>query len=562
MKPIYKFGVAGLIVLTLVLASWLLVIVPGLVGKTIQNETARRTGRTLIINGGASMQFSPQLGVALRDVTIQGASTNSEPVVTAKLLLVPASFLQLLTLHISQQEIQLQEPIFTLQIDAAGQSNVVSEKAAVDDPQIAVSPLRIRFENGIFKYLDEPNAKRFAVTDLEGLVDLDAQNAAKINAAMTIAGERTHIAANLKSFDRAFHDGSPFDFNLDAVGASVSYGGRIVATQGIDLAGQLRVDTNNAVRLFKWLGVDLHGLGSNVPFSLTAALESNHGGVNLKQSEVLLSGMKGKGEITVAGKATKQSVTLNLEFENLNTDLILDSKQNLSWSEKPFDMHNFNALDISYDLSATKMRIGVFETADAQIVGSLKDGLSATTIRSPSLGEAKLNFNAEEAPTKLGVELALALGDAKTFMQQFAGMNWYSGAMTLNGTLEAAGNSQAEMIGALDGQVEIKSSEAAFKGVSLSALAGKAVIQPLEGWDGGETEGVVLNGKFILADGIATVQENNLVAPGVKVTTTGDIDLLRQALNLNAQVKGAGKAAQIVLEGPWAKPRIGAKDLQ
>jgi uncharacterized protein involved in outer membrane biogenesis len=563
MKRIYTFGFAGLVILTLAATSWLLVIVPGLVAKTAQEDMARQTGRTLIVNNGASMQFSPVMGVALHDVSVAGVSTNSEAVVSAKTLRVPASLFQLLTLQIPRQEIELEEPIFTLQIDAAGQSNVMNPQA-IEDLRNTLPPLRVRFENGVFKYIDEPNAKNSTVTDVEGLIDFDAQKEAHINAAMTVAGERTHIAANLKSLTRAFQDGSPFDFNLDAMGAAISFGGRIVATQGIDLAGQVRVDTNNAARLFKWVGLDFRGLNNNVPLALTSALESSRTTILFKQSEISISGMKAKGDISVVTNL-KPNVTLDLKFENLNTDMFVDSKYNVNWDERPFDIHNLNVLDLSFELAAAKMRIGEFETEDANISGSLKYGVLTSTVTSPNLGEAKIDFNAHEAPAKLKLDLALTLVDAKTFMQQFASMGWFSGALAVNGKIETVGNSQSEMIGALDGHLELKSSEAVLKGVALSALAGKAVVQLITGWDGGETEPAVFNSKFVLADGIANVQDNSLTAPGVKITSSGDVDLLRQALNLDARVnlgRADGKPVQIAVEGPWAKPQISAKDLQ
>ena len=564
MKRSYTIGFAGLVIFTLAVAGWLLVIVPGLVAKTMQDAMVRRTGRMLIVKGGASVQFWPQLGVALHDVSVSGVSTVSEPVVSAKTLHVPASFLQLLSLQISRQEIELEEPVFVVQFDATGQPNIMNAQSG-DDLQTAGLPLRVRFENGVFNYIDEPNAKNFTVTDVEGLINFDAQNVAQINAAMTVAGERTHISANLKSLSRAFHDGSPFDFNLDAVGASISYGGRMVATQGIDLAGQIRVDTNNAARLLKWLGLDFHGLNSNVPLSLTAALESNRSTILFKQSDISVSGMKAKGDVSVANNAAKPNMMLDLSFETLNTDLFLASTQNVNWSEKSFDIHNLDVLDLSYKLAAAKIRVGKFETQDADVSGSLKGGLLTSSITSPNLGEIKIDFNSHEAPPKLKLEMALTLSDAKTFMQQFAGMNWFSGALALNGKIETFGNSQSDMIGALDGQLQIKSSAAVFKGVALSALAGKAVVQPVSGWDGGETEPALFNSKFILADGIATLQDDSLTAPNIKITTSGEIDLLRQALNLNARVnlgRGDGKPAQITVEGPWAKPQIGAKVLQ
>jgi uncharacterized protein involved in outer membrane biogenesis len=563
MKRIYKFGFGGLVIFVLAVSSWLFIIVPGFITKTVQEEMARRMGRSLLVKGSASVQFSPLMGVALHDVSIAGVSINSEPIVSAKILHVPASFFQLLTLQVTHQEITLEEPIFTMQIDAAGQSNIMNPQA-IEDLQTANTPLRVRFENGIFKYIDEPHAKNSTVTDVEGLIDFNAQKEAHINAAMTVAGERTHIEANLKSLSRAFSDGSPFDFNLDAVGAAISFGGRIVATQGGDLAGQVRVDTNNTARLFKWLGLDFHGLNSDVPLALIAALESNQTNIQLKQSEISFSGMKGKGDISVVTNL-KPNVVLDLKFENLNTDLFLDSNQNVVWSERQFDVRNFNMLDLSYKLAAAKMRIGEFEVVDVEVSGNLKDGVSTSTVTSPNLGETKIDFDAHEAPAKLKLDMAISLVDAKTFMQQFAGMSWFSGALVINAKVETVGNSQAEMIGALDGQVELKSSESVFKSVALSALAGKAIAQPITGWGGGETEPALFNNKFILADGIATLQDSSLTAPGVKITTSGDVDILRQALDLNARVnlgRADRKPVQIAIEGPWAKPQISAKDLQ
>jgi uncharacterized protein involved in outer membrane biogenesis len=561
MKRTYIFGFAGLVFLLVAVASWLLVIVPGIASKTIQDEMARRTGRAFIIDGGASLQFSPQLGIALHDVSLPGTSINSEPIVVAKTMVLPSSFFQLFSLQISKREIQLVEPVFTMQIDAAGQANIMGTQAA-DEVQIVVSPLRVRFENGVFKYLDEPNARRYTITGVEGLVDLNEQNEAKINAAMTVSGERTHISAILKSLPRAFGVGSPLEFNLDAAGASLSFGGRIVATQGMDLAGQLRVDTNDAVRFAKWLGSDFHGLNNNVPLALTAALESNAAKIQFSRSEIFISGMKAKGDISITQRSAKPNILMDLKFENLNTDLFLTSKQNVNWSEEPFDVHNFNEFELSYTLAATKMRVGGFEALDAQIAGSLKNGVMETTIRGPNLGEAKIYFDSRAAPTKMNVELALAISEANTFFQQFTSMNWFSGPMVLNGKIATVGDSQAAMIGAMDGQLEIKSNEAVFKGVSLSALSGKAAAQPIAGWGDGDTEAVSLSSRFVLSDGIATAQETSLVAPGVKITTTGDVDVLRKALNLRAQTKTAGRAVQISVEGPWGRPQISAKDIQ
>ena len=159
---------------------------------------------------------------------------------------------------------------------------------------------------------------------------------------------------------------------------------------------------------------------------------------------------------------------------------------------------------------------------------------------------------------KLDLELALVLSDAKTFLEQFTAMHWLSGALTVNGKLRGAGTSQSTMIGALNGHLELHSSEAAFKGVDLAAIAEQALVAPLVNWQGSKTDPVSFDASFELSDGVAALQDNNLSAPGLKMVTSGEIDMLRQALALTALVnlnRSNDKPLRIAVKGPWSKPQ-------
>ena len=555
----------GLALVVVALAIWFAVFLPSLILRQAQTEVLNRTGRILAVSGGASLQVTPQLSIALHDISLAGASTMAEPVIKAKALVIPISIAQALGMQNIASRFSLDSPVFAMRLNGDGHSNVIIEDAAANAKVDANAPLPMPFEitftNGAFKFVDDVNSKSFMLSELEGQADIDNQDEIALKAAATLAGQRVHFTSALKSLPRAFGEGSPLDFNLEGVGAAFGFSGRVVAARGFDLAGQASVDTDDSARLLKWLGIDLHGLHDKLPLTISSVVESQGPLFLLKKTDVQFAHMKAAGDISFSGAGVRPSVTLALGVDDLNLNMygttIKSDAPRSTWREQVFDLNDFNTADIQFRLAANALHFGEFSMASAQVEGSLKDGLMTAHISNDAVGNAALNVDAKQVPPKLNVELALSKIEAKTLFKTFAGMDWLSGPIDLNAKLSATGKSQAAMISSLNGTVEVKTDHVKFEGVELAGLVAQVFSEPVSGWKGVVTEPVAMNADLKVEDGIASLSKSELTAPGIKLNSVGELDVLRQALNLDVDAvlnRGDGKPAKISVNGPWVKP--------
>lgn len=567
MNPILRFGFLSFVAIMLALATWLSVFLPAQVLRHAQSEFLSRTGRMLNVTSGAALRMSPSFGVALNDISVAGASALAAPVMQAKALFIPVSLLQAFGLQVPKENIVVETPIFTMSLNSDGRSNIILSDAALVSKSDVNTPLpariQVTFQNGTFVYKDELSAKSFALSDADGLISVDEKQEITLKSGATLGGQRVHFQAVMNSLPRAIAEGSPFDFNLEGAAAAFGFSGRIVATKGIDLVGQATLDTGDAARLLRWLGVDLHGLSAEMPLSITSAVETQGPLILLKKAEIKFANMKALGDVSFAATGSRPSLTLALGLDELDTNFYSTAVKSLApignWSDRPFDQNDMNALDVKFRIAANQTRFGDYTTGPAEVDGELKDGILKTTIKSEASGTADIDFDAAQSPPKLSVNLDLKNVEAKNFMPRFTGMNWLQGAMRLNASLNAQGASQAEMISTLNGNIEMQLDNGHIQGVEMAGLAVHLQSEAVSGWEGEATDAVAGNVKLSVAEGVATLQENVIKAPGVKTSQTGEIDILRQALNLEASLnlnRGAGKPMQIKVSGPWAKPNF------
>jgi uncharacterized protein involved in outer membrane biogenesis len=561
----YIFLSLGLVALTLTI--WLFVFLPNILEKRAQGAILNRTGSLLTVSGGHSLQFSPQFGIALYDVSCANSPSSQIPLVTAKKLTFPITFRQILGAQLSSNNLELEQPILNFGVDDRGHSKIgfpdsVSD-AKTDANAPLPAPLHITVKNGSISYQNDVTSKTFSLTAMDGLIDVDAQDEITFKAAGLLAQQRVHFSGDLKSLPRAFSEGSPFDFNLEGAGASFGFSGRLVAAKGIDLAGQGTVETAEASRLFTWLGADLHGFEKKQTLSIAAAVESKSSVFLFKKADIRFAQMQAKGDVSFSNDGVRPSLTLDLKVEDLNTNFYAPISENTAplggWSDKPFDLTDIKAVDAQFRLVANKLQYGRFSVGPAEIGGQLKDSILNAKIKNADIGNFDLNFDAHQSPPKLDLNFALALPKAEAFMPSFSHMNWLEGPFSLNGALNTAGASQSDMIGALKGHVEAQSEAATLKGIEIAKLGAHVLAEPVEGWEGETSKPTAFKTKFTIDEGVASVESASLTAPGAKITVTGEVDILRQALNLAADInlnRVDGTPSKIKIDGAWAKPHF------
>ncbi len=565
MNRILGFGFLSVVLVMLVLATWLSIFMPARILHQMQNDFLARSGRALAANAGASLSLSPSLGVTFHDIRVDGASALSEPVLKAKSLFVPISLAQAFWSHPTKDEIVLEAPVFTMGFNSEGRANILlSDTTATVKADVKTAlpaPLQVTFQNGSFVYKDELKTQSFTLSEAEGLITVDEQQEINLKSAAVLGGQRVHFQGALHSLPRAFSDGSPFDFNLDGAGAAFGFSGRVIATNGIDLAGQATVDTDDAARLLKWLGVELQGLGEKYPLAITSAVESQGAAFLLKKADVKIAKMTAQGDVSFSTAGERPHLTMAINMDELNNNLYASPVKGLatigSWSDRLFDLNDMRTLNVEFRIAANRFHFGDFITGPTQVEGNLKDGVLSATLNNETSGKADVIFDSSQSPPKLSLNFDLKDLDAKTFVTQFTGMNWVQGALRLIATLNAEGASQAEMISNLKGNAEAQIDQGRIEGVDLAGLSAHIQSETVLGWEGAATRPVSGVVQLSVADGVATLQENNLTVPGIKISQTGEIDILRRALNLEAMLKlnrADGKPVKIKVTGPWIKP--------
>ncbi len=560
MNRILSYIFFSFILAVLTIAIWLFIFLPMILEKRAQGAILDRTGSLLTVSGGHSLQFSPHFGIALYDV-----SWGS--VVTTKKLTFPITVMQMLGAQASSNTFELEQPIFNLGVDGQGRSKIglpqSSSVLKTNENEAPPAPIHVAVRDGSVHYQNEASGKAFSLTMMDGLIDVDAQDEITFKAAGLLAQQRVHFSGELKSLPRALGDGSPFDFNMEGAGASFGFTGRLVAAKGIDLAGIGTVETTDAARLFQWLGADLKGIQTKLPLSIAAGIESESSIFLLKKADIRFARMQAQGDVSFSNAGVRPNITLDLKVDDLNTNLYAPVAEKTApngiWNDKPFDFADFKAIDAQFRLTTNIFQYGDFLVGPAEIEGQLKDRILNAKITNADIGNFDVNLDAQQLPPMLDLNFALALPKAETFMKSVLHMNWLAGPLTLNGSLKTTGVSQSDMAGALKGNVEVISEASIVSGVDLAKLSAHVQSQPVDGWEGDTTSPTAFKTKLTIDDGVASVESASLTAPGIKAAVTGEVDILRQALNLVAEMKLGridGNPAKIKIDGAWAKPHF------
>jgi AsmA protein len=553
----------------LAVAGWLF-FAPSVIAGKIKQAIETRTGHTLMVAGGSGITFTPKLGVVLRDVSLAGASAMAEPVVTAPRLLLPMTAMQLLTGRANSDMIVLDDAHIDVAMNSEGHSNVLIETspalAKTDAKPPVTKPMLIKINAGSFHYSDERNGETFVMPEFSGDFEIGEDGQINANGSTAINGQHANFTASLLSLERAVADGSPLDLTVDGVASSFSYSGRVAMATELNLAGQATLESSDAPRLLNWLGVKLIGLDDLKKVSISGAVETQGPVFLLTKTKIKLDAMNAAG--------ARPSLTAALNFDVLDLNHYKPAKNAgatavQGWSEKPSSNSDIGALDAQFRLTAKKLVYGHMIADDAILDGTLNDRVAEAAFKSDHVGQGQAtlsaNYDGREAAAKLGLQLSFTNVEAKDFLPTFTGRNFAAGPLSLTAKLNTAGGSQAAMLSSLTGDVDVRIENGTLVGVDIGGLARAVGKDVITGWNGQVTTPVSGHAAFTIVDGVATLGENQIEAPGVQLSSAGEIDVLRQSLSLstNPVVKVNGSAAvklpvRVLIKGPWEKPKISA----
>jgi AsmA protein len=227
-------------------------------------------------------------------------------------------------------------------------------------------------------------------------------------------------------------------------------------------------------------------------------------------------------------------------------------------------------------ISAAELGIGEARFAPAAIDAALASGVLKANF--PNLRAYGGQVNGQLTVDLSGDSPAYALScdlvgvRALPLLQSAADFDKLDGKLQAKLALRSAGNSQRAIMSNLSGSVFANFQDGAIRGLNVAQMVRSLTSGTLSGWQEGKeqtTDLSQLSASFRIDKGQATSGDLNLVGPLVRMTGAGTIDLATKTLAFRVEPKlvmtteGQGRAADqagfgvpVVIDGPWAEPRI------
>lgn len=556
---------------------------PGFAIVELQDYVMRKTGRTLVVNGGAKLEFLPRPGVRLDDVFLsnpQGMDGNFARAASAHL---PMQLSDIIRRKLKIREIALVQPVFNFLIDREGRGNWVtggkSGQKKADSDASSPEPLTLLMESGSASFLDERSGQAFSLEDASAKITIDEDGELEVQGTAALNQQIAAIEAQVKSLPRVGEDGSPFDLTITAPALTANFTGRLATVEGLSLAGAIDATSSDLRQLSKWLGSEIVGNAGLKNFSLAGALDSKRAVFSLTKASVALDGMVANGDATLDLTKKTPNVSAILSTDIFSLDPYLPSrkanapsagKETTGWDLSPLAFDRLKGIDGNLKLSVFQVRWNDAEFGPAELSGTLKDGKLETTIQDAALyggnamGKITLDGTQEAPVLQLVLEAQGIKGE--TFLSEFAEVEWLAGTTGLKASLTASGHNQREMMSTLAGSFSVDVSDGEITGLNIVDMVSTVSRALSDGWGHGPenlTSFDRAQASFQISDGIAKTTDVNVSGPAFEVTGSGEIDMLRRALDFEFEPKlvtGGNETTDlpvpVAVKGPWQEPTI------
>jgi AsmA protein len=550
--------IAGTALAAIVVIAALLLIIgipSGFLTSTIQDRVERETGYRLTIAGSTRIGLWPSLNVTINDVTLEKPNQNDDSNrLSVGSIKVDMTLASAWSGHPEITELAINRPV--LNVPLLRERRLVAKPAA--SKQVTSSPATDS---------EAPAIGRVTVTD------------------------GTVIFSNLR--DRV-------EKTIEAINANVVVSG----DRRIRVTGNARTGNNPVKFEIKGSAPTPPLERQNVPVEVTldmpALLQgplSGRAEIRLNGSVVMINGLSGTvGDGAFNGwasvdVASKPLVKLDLDFQRLDIAAsrapanLRDSQSpsqapsepaSQSWSNATVDLNGLNYIDAQVRVSAAELNLGQAHFAPVAIDSTLSGGILKCAISNLGAygGQAngEIDIDASSATPAYFMRSDLVGVRALPLLRAIAGFDKLDGKLQAKITVRSTGQSQRAIMSNLSGTAFANFQDGAIQGLNLAQMIRSLTTSPLSGWQESKeltTDLTQLSASFRIDKGQATTTDLNLVGPLVRMAGAGTIDLGTKMLAFRVEPKlvmtteGQGRAADpvgfgipVVVEGPWAEPRI------
>ncbi len=554
-------GLAAAAVLAMAIVAWLL-LSPGWAVRALDQMAEAQLGRHFTAKGGAHLDFSP-LAIRFEEAALAGSTDAGERLVTAKSLVIPVTFGELVSRRPQVSDLALREAEFALLIDERGQ-------ASWDFPAAAPTggSLRLSLEQASFRYFDARNGQALRLANVDGVLSIAADGSVAFNGSAVMNSRVARIDFALKSLPRVNADGSPLELAIETDAASLSFSGRLSTAKVMNLAGPLSITAPNPAAAARWAGLVLpEDVTLPGPLNLTGALDSAGRAYALRNAALAIGQFQAAGDMVADLRGERPRLQANLNSGPLWLDALLPASgaEAGSWGRKPLPTAILRSFDAEVNVLAEAVSLGELTAGPSRLAATLKDGkLNASgAMRLADGGTTSFTTTVDAVVLPPAGTMTLKAENAglAPLLTALTGIGALSGTGNLSAELSAQGRTQEELVGTLKGSASLSLAQAQLAGIDAGQLVAALNTRILDGWAAapGGTALSSIAANLALADGVAKITSASAIAGAMTLNISGTVDLLRRALDIRAMPgppETAPLPVAVAVTGNWAAPRI------
>ena len=535
-------AIAAIVALTILL---LIIGIPaGFLTSTIVDRIAQETGYRVTVGGATKIGLWPSLNVTMSEVTLETPREDNTG---------------------NRITIGRIEAIMRLGSVWSGQPEIT--ELVIDRPVVRIPLLRERRPTA------RPSTPRQTPVPANGKVPAPRIERITLTDGMvTLSNPRDHVENHIENIGIRANIGA--DRHIGITGSARASGHPLAFDIKASAPGQAPERQAIPVEL----SIDAPALLQS-PLSGKADLRLDGTVVTIDN----LSGTIGNGAFdgwASIDLASKPLVKLDLDFRQLDIATAPGSPtppaSPPSWNNDPIDLTGLNYVDAQLRLSAAELNIGQAHFSPAVIQATIENGLLKGAISNlgayGGLVRGEIDIDVSQNTPAYTVHGDLTGVRALPLLRSAADFDKLDGKLQAKIAVRSEGASQQAIMSNLTGTASANFQDGAIRGLNLAQMIHALTSGPLSGWQENReqtTDLTELSASFRIDKGQAATADLNLVGPLVKATGTGMIDLGGRTLVLRVEPKlvmtteGQGRTSDpagfgipVMIEGPWAEPRI------
>jgi AsmA protein len=548
----------------------------------VVEETSARLSHSLGLELGhpsrVRLNLLPMPTLHMVDVEVRGQ--DKAIVLTAPEASVRLALLPLLIGNFEFASAILRRPTVLVDLDSHpfASGSAISSRIGAGGGARQSAPLgALQIKGGLVRIVSAANNIDTIVEDVEGAIDWPKLDSPlRVDWRATWRDERLAIEASLGAPADLLGGGrSDSRLSIASSNVQIRLEGDILGAEN-RFEGSVSADVVSASALKRVLGLpDASGL-PNGRVSLAAKIAANPQMLTLSAMQLSFLEQSFEGALAFTRPSKRLSISGTLAADQLSLEPILASAPSLfdakgDWSAAPFNFAALTALDFDLRMSAAEVKWRDHPLTDAAIELLSEGGRLTATLAEATAYSGLLKAEIALAPAPSGFDAhasaSLANADIGALCGDF-GWRAFSGQGRGEFSLQASGDSPAELIRTLEGKATIQLGPGTVDGLSFEEALRRSERRSIDIFNDMRMGRTVLTqaaANLAIEKGGNGTLNASMSGPGVSASLAGSLDMIARQLATRATAiqtdEGGvpvpkGPRLDFDIAGPWSAPTI------